>query len=272
MKHIYALLFFLFLFYNSQAQNGLSQIGARTAAMGYTAATMTDSWSLFNNPAGLSEAEGVNGIFAFENKFGVEGFNTMAAGVLAPMPVGGIGLSVFKFGDELYNEQTIALTYGNRFGLASIGARVNYLQYHIEGFGNKGIFAIDFGGVAELSQHVYFGAYIRNINQAQISEFEDERVPTLLNAGLSYRPTDKIILNLEAEKDIDMEALFRVGLEYSFLKKFVGRTGIKTRPFTNFFGLGFKATRLKVDYALARDPALGFSHQAAIVYNIKKIQ
>ncbi|UII29963.1 hypothetical protein LVD17_16825 [Fulvivirga ulvae] len=272
MKHLYGVLLFLFSLSFCKAQNGQSQIGARAAAMGYTSVALNDSWSLFNNPAGLYGCEGVNGIFAFENKYGVEGFNSMGAGITSTISIGGMGISVFRFGDDLYNEQTAAISYGNRFGLAGIGARINYIQYHIEGFGVKGILALDFGGIAELGKNLYFGALIRNINQAKLSDFEDERIPTILNAGLSFRPTDKIFLNAEVEKDIDLDAALRVGLEYIFFKKFTARTGIKTKSFVSYFGLGLALTRLNVDYALTITPKTGYSHQAAVTYLIKKVQ
>ena len=264
--------FFLFSFFPGIAQSGLSQIGARAAAMGYASVALNDSWSLFNNAAGLYDCNGINGVFAFENKYGAEGFNSIGAGITSSMPVGGMGISVFKFGDGLYNEQTVAISYGNRFGLASIGARINYIQYHIDGFGDKGVFTIDFGGIAELNKKLHFGALVRNISQSKLSAFEDEHIPTLLSAGLSFQPTGKVLLTTEIEKDVDMDATLRVGLEYSFLKKFKARTGVNTRPFTNYFGLGLARTRLTIDYALTINPTIGYHHQAAITYLIKKLQ
>ncbi|WP_343856673.1 hypothetical protein [Fulvivirga kasyanovii] len=272
MKHLYGVFFLLFSFSPCIAQSGLSQIGARAAAMGYASVALHDNWSLFNNPAGLYDCNGINGVFAFENKYGTEGFNSIGAGITSSMPAGGMGIAVFKFGDDLYNEQTAAISYGNRFGLASIGARVNYIQYHIEGFGNKGVFTIDFGGIAELNEKLYFGALVRNISQSKLSEFEDEHIPTLLSAGISFQPTDKVLLNAEIEKDVDIAATLRAGLEYAFLKKFKARTGINTRPFTNYFGLGLALTRLTIDYALTINPTIGYNHQAAIIYFIKKLQ
>ncbi|MBL6445248.1 hypothetical protein JMN32_02940 [Fulvivirga sp. 29W222] len=271
MKHLYGTLFFLLLFFVSEAQNGQSQIGARGAAMGYAVVATSDSWSSFNNPAGLYTCKNINGLFAFENKYGIAGFNSIAAGIVSPMLMGGVGISVFRFGDDLYNEQTAAISYGNRFGLAGIGIRVNYLQYHIEGYGNKGIFTVNFGGIAELSKKLYFGALIRNINQAKLSDFENEHIPTILNAGLSFHPSDKIYLNAEIEKDVDLDAVMRIGLEYSFLKKLLARIGIKTKSFNSYFGLGLVLPRLKIDYALTVNPNIGYNHQAALTYNFIKL-
>lgn len=251
-------------------QTGTAQVGARGAGMAYTTSTLSDSWALFNNPGGLGDLHETTALFAFENRYSIEGLNIAAAGALTTLPLGSIGFSLLRFGDELYSEQTASVSYGNKFGIASLGISVNYLQYHIEGFGDHGTITLDFGGIAQVTEFLYFGAYIRNINQAKVAVLHDERAPTILNAGLSYRPGKKIMLNIEAEKDIDYEASFRSGLEYKFYKKFSARTGIRTNPFTNYFGLGFSTLRLHIAYALTHDALLGNCHQAAISYKIDK--
>lgn len=270
MKYILVVCLFITIVIPTFGQNGILQGGARSAGMAYTAATIDDSWSVYNNPGGLGRLQGITALFAFENKYNVEGFNTMMAGVEASLPPGNIGLSVFKFGDNLYNEQTASFIYANSFGIASLGLRANYIQYHLEGYGNKGVVTIDFGGIAKITDLLFFGAYVRNINQAKLADLEDEHVPTLLNAGLSFRPSKKIMVNIEAEKDIDFQASAKAGLEYVFLKKFTARTGVKSNPLTNFFGLGFNTTHLQVDYALTYDQVLGYSHQAAVSYQLRR--
>lgn len=237
--------------------------------MGYAYATESDAWSLFNNPAGLGELKELSVIFGLENKYGIDGFNIMGAGIISNIKVGTIGASAFRFGNDLYNEQTVSMAYSNKFGIASLGLKANYLQYNIDGFGSKGVVTLDFGGIATITDQLIFGAYVRNINQAKVAELADERAPTLLNAGLSYRPIDKLHLNFEAEKDLDYEATLRVGMEYLILSKLAVRIGVNTEPFTNYAGLGFKTRRLLVDYAITKDRNLGYSHQAAVHFKIK---
>lgn len=270
MKRSILFILSTFLVCTSYAQNGTSQIGARPAGMAYTYATISDKWVMFNNPGGLGGLNETSVMAAFENKFGIDGFNSVGAAFLTSWSLGSIGASAYRFGDDLYNEQTISLAYGNKFGIAGLGVKVNYLQYTVKEFGSKGVITIDFGGTAEITEYIRFGAYIRNIGQAKVAELNDERVPTLLNAGLAFLPSKKLTLAIEAEKDIDNEALFRAGLEYKFLEKFAVRTGIKTQKFTNYFGLGFINQKLNIDYALTYDQVLGLSHQAALSYTFKK--
>lgn len=244
--------------------------GARPAAMGYTTATLDDQWSAFNNPGALGSQDRTMALFSYENLYGIAGLNNMAAGVLTASSLGVASISVFRFGDELFNEQNLSLGYGNTFGIASLGVRFNYRQCTLEGFGNRSVLTIDFGGIARINEEFHFGAFIRNINQARLADFQEERIPVLLNAGIGWKPEEKLILNIEVEKDIDFDASFKSGLEYNFLPRFSGRTGIRTRPFTNYFGLGFRTWKIEIDYALTLEQVLGTGHQVSLAYQLSK--
>ncbi len=270
MKAFITLLLFISICSSSLAQNGTTQFGARPAGLAYAYATMNDKWSSLNNPGGLGYLEEMSAFAGFENKYNITGFNSLAAGFISQLPLGTLSVTAFKFGDDLYNEQIFSLGYGNKFGIAGLGIRLNYNQYYIDEFGSKGVVSIDFGGIAEISEQIKFGAYIRNINQAQLAELYDERIPTYLNVGLAYLPTEKITLTIEAEKELENDPILRLGLEYIFHQKFAVRTGVKTNVFTNYFGLGFISKKLLIDYALTSHQVLGLSHQLGIAYIIKK--
>ncbi|MDZ7646337.1 MAG: hypothetical protein U5K54_03660 [Cytophagales bacterium] len=61
------------------------------------------------------------------------------------------------------------LGFGNKFGIASLGVKANYIQYQADGFGTYGAVSIDFGGLAELTDQLSIGAYITNLNQAKLN-------------------------------------------------------------------------------------------------------
>ncbi|MDX1627581.1 MAG: hypothetical protein R3345_02715 [Fulvivirga sp.] len=254
------------------AQNGLIEAGARPASMGHAYVAAHDTWSTFYNPAGVAKTEDISTFFTYENKHGIEGLNVMAAGFSSKLPLGGMSLTAFRFGDDLYNEQALSLSYGNKFGLASLGVRVNYREFNVEGLGNKKLLTVDVGGIAQFTDQLFFGAFIRNINQAKISDISEERAPTLLNAGLSYRPTLKITLNLEIEKGLEHDSSVKLGAEYKFLEKLAIRTGVSTNPFINYAGLGFITRKITIDYALTKSLDLGMSHQASVKIKIRAVQ
>jgi hypothetical protein len=72
-----------------------------------------------------------------------------------------------------------------------------------------------------------------------------------LVAGISFKPTDKVFIATEIEKDLEYDPIWKMGLEYKFHEKFCARTGYNLNPNAAFFGLGFKTKKFAIDYALA---------------------
>ncbi len=236
--------------------------------MGYAAATLFDSWGLYNNPASTSKLENIAAGFTYDFHPTPIGSSRTAAFLALPVQIGVVSVGAYRFGDELYNEHILSTSFASKFGLASLGAQVNYIQYQAEGFGSKGVISVNLGGIAELTPQLSIGAYIININQPEISG--EEKLPTKLVAGLGFKPIEKVFIAAEIEKDLDFDPTWKMGIEYAFHKKFSARTGYNLRPNTGFFGLGFKTKKFTIDYALQYQVLLGLSHQASIGYQFSK--
>ena len=236
--------------------------------MGYASAVIADESALFNNPGAMGEIRLPSTWFAYEANAMLPGANRMAAGISFPTHFGTAGIGLFRFGDDLYSEQIASTGFANKLGIASLGARVNLVQYKAEGFGNKSAISVDFGGLAQITPQVSVGAYIINLTQSRISD--DEYLPVKLVAGLGFRPNPQFIISTELEKDINHNATWRTGAEYSFHKKVSARTGFNLNPSAAFFGLGLQARRLKVDYAIQLNLVLGTTHQTSVAYSLEK--
>ncbi|MBX2945987.1 MAG: hypothetical protein KF725_09140 [Cyclobacteriaceae bacterium] len=259
----------LLYFSSTYSQSVSTLMGARANGMGYNSAALFDTWSLFNNVAGLTKTEHPTAAFSYDLRPLLPGANRTAATCTWPVKFGVIGGGVFRFGDDLYSESLLSAGFSNQLGLAALGLKINYIQYRAEGFGTKGIFTINFGGIAELTPALAVGAYITNINQPKLS-IDDDRVPTLLTAGLSFKPNDKVIIATELEKDLDYATNWKTGMEYVFHKKFCARTGFNLQPQAAFFGLGFKTSKFNLDYAIQHSEHLSLSHQASVGYTFNK--
>ncbi len=258
--------FFVILLTSSLGAQSVSTLmGARANGMGYSSSSLFDAWGLFNNVAGLAKTDHPTAVFAHDLRPLLPGANRTAAAFSWPVKFGVLGGGVFRFGDDLYSESLLSAGYSSQFGLAALGIKLNFIQYRAEGFGTKGVFTFNFGGIAELTPKLAVGAYITNINQPKLS-IDEERVPTLLTAGLCFKPTDKIIIATELEKDLDYATNWKTGLEYMFHKKFCARTGFNLQPNAAFFGLGFKTSKFNIDYALQHSTNLSVSHQASVNY------
>ncbi|MBC7920117.1 MAG: hypothetical protein H7Z75_03420 [Ferruginibacter sp.] len=249
-------------------------IGARSLGLGNAAVTLSDHWSLFNNVGGLAgtdrTAEGRRTVMSsFSGPYGVAGLSVVAVGAVLPTRYGTFGVGVQRFGDELHHEHLVGLAYSHRLENVSLGVKINYVQIATRGLGSRGAVAIEFGGVVQLLPELRFGAHLYNLNQAKLAAYGDERLPTLMKAGLSYQPGKQLMMNAEVEKDVDFPAVFKAGLEYEIVKKVHLRTGISAKPFTNHFGVGLLHRNLHFDYALTTHPQLGFSHHLSLALGLE---
>jgi hypothetical protein len=250
------------------AQSASLLMGARATGLGYSTACLADEWSVMNNPGGLADVKSLT-FSASQNLHPyLKSFNRVAGIFVIPVGKTVCGLGVYRFGDELYNEQVASAVFSNRFGLASLGLKINYVQYFAEGFGTRGVFTVSFGGVATLTPQLMLGAHITNINQPTISSNYEEKIPTRLSAGMALKASEKVLLTTEIEKDLDRKMIWKTGIEYQFNKKFFFRTAFNVDPDAAFLGVGFSPRNFAVAYAFQYELNAGMNHQATVAYKI----
>ena len=257
----------IWLSHISYAQSATSLIGARAAGMGYASATLSDESSLFNNIGAIAGLKKTCSYFVNEVRPALPGANRAAAAFLLTTRSGAAGLGFYRFGDELYSEQILSAGIGNRFGLASLGAKLSLIQYRAEATGTKQAATISFGGLAQLTPNLFVGAYIINLTQSRIAS---ERLPAKLVAGLGFRPDEHVYWVTEVEKDVDYNASWKTGVEYGIQNKVFFRTGFNLNPLTGYGGLGICTRHVKIDYAISLSNTLGAAHQASASYQFEK--
>jgi hypothetical protein len=267
-SHFLTSLFFLAFIPQLLSQSVSTQIGARANGIGYTATALFDEWGVYNNIAGTAKLESAVAAFTYDFHPSLAGANRTAAVFAVPTKIGVASGGAYRFGDDLYNEHLLTAGFSNKFGLAALGAQVNYIQYRIEGFGSKGVFSLNLGGIAELTPNLSIGAYIVNLNQPKIGD--QEKLPTKLLAGIAFKPTNKVYIASEIEKNLEYDPTWKMGIEYKFHKKFCARTGYNVNPNKSFFGLGFTTKKFTIDYSAQYSTLLSLSHQATVGYQLKQ--
>ena len=278
---------------SAQAQgNGPGVRGARAAALGNASVALAgEVWSLGNNVAGLGEIQRPTVGFYAENRYFSPALNVGALtvalplgrsqaaadaaapeGAAVPAPAartwarhGVVAFEAQRFGGVLYNETRLGAGYGYRFGQISLGGRVDMLQVSIEGLGSRRVLLGTLGGQIEIvPQRLSFGASLYNISQTKLASYQDERVPTVLKAGLAYRPSAQVLLLVETEKDVEREANFKAGLEYRPVPVLAVRLGLASLTEQASAGIGVQAGAFQIDYAAAFQQALGFSQHLSV--------
>lgn len=272
--------------------NGPGVRGARAAALGNASVALAgEVWSLGNNVAGLSEIQQPTVGFYAENRYFSSALNvgslmvalplgrmptatatTVDATPPAPAPAtrtwarhGVVAFEAQRFGGVLYNETRVGAGYGYRFGQISLGGRVDVLQVSMEGLGSRRVLLGTLGGQIEIvPQRLSFGASLYNLSQTRLASYQDERVPTVLKAGLAYRPSGQVLLLVETEKDVERDANFKAGLEYRPVPVLAARLGLASLTEQASAGIGVVAGAFQIDYAAAFQQAIGFSQHLSV--------
>ncbi len=242
--------------------------GAKQVALANSdAGQANDVFSLFNNPAGLSQLNWREiGVYYSPAPFG---FSELANGFIAynePLPFGSAAAGAMTYGFELYRETrvTAALSYNylNRF---FAGLSLNYHSVSIENYGGADCFYIDAGGLLYITNYLRWGFSVHNINHTSYRNYEDQ-IPVILNSGASYDITNKFTINAAIEKDIRYNASVMVGVDYDLIKYFSIRTGFSNEPSRFTAGIGIHYRFLNLDYAVFMHNDLGLTHQAGLIF------
>jgi hypothetical protein len=262
---------FLVVSVKTKAQVHIMPQGANSIGMGNASVTNSNAWSVFNNAANLTDIKDINGAFSFDMFQQMPSIKTLSfVATLPALKDGTAGFKLFRSGNEIYNEQVAGIALGHKIGNVSLGLNADYLQVNIQNFATKSTLIISFGGKVQLSKTLFLGAHVYNMNLAKMSAYQDERVPTIMKGGLSYRPFEKLMVSAEVVKDIYAKPDIRAGLEYKIIENLPIRVGINTLTNAFFTGLGVRVKDFELDYAIATRQVYGATHTITLNYKLRR--
>jgi hypothetical protein len=265
------ILFFvpILLIVNSYAQinPGARQISISNSDV----ALSNDVFSVFNNPAGLSQFNWREiGIYYSPAPFGLSELANGYVAYAEPFTFGTVALGGMTYGFELYRESKISLGYSynyeNKF---FAGLAVNYHTYSIQNYGNTNAFYLNLGGLAYITHQLRWGFAISNINRASIGN-DDDQIPIIFSTGFSYDLIKTLIINLAVEKDIRYKPSVQFGLEYNIIEYLSLRVGFQNEPARYTAGIGMNYSIIGLDYAVFTHQDLGLTHQAGLIISFGK--
>jgi len=223
-------------------------------------------FSLFNNPAGLSQMNWREvGIYYSPAPFGL---SELANGYVAyhePTSIGSFSIGGMSYGFDLYRESKIIIGYSyNYLNKFFAGVAVNYQTVSIHNYGNDNAFFINLGGLAYISNNLRFGFSVQNINRTTFGN-DDDQIPMIINTGLSYDVVDDLTLNFAIEKDIKYKPSIQFGINYDIIEYLSIRTGFANEPSKYSAGIGINYSIFSLDYAMFTHNDLGLTHQAGVI-------
>lgn len=226
-------------------------------------------WSVNNNQAGLADIEKVEVGGCYQNHFNLAETGSQLLAVAIPTSTGNFTVSYNRFGYHLYSENNIGLAYARNLGnYFSAGLQFDYLYYHqSEEYGQHGVFLFEVGLIAKPIENFYIGAHIYNPGMAKLADYNNERVSTVFRFGAGYHFSKTVLLTLETEKDIDLKARIKCGLEYRIVENLFVRTGFASEPNEFSLGMSYTYKKLTTDIAFTSHPYLPMSTQIDLKYS-----
>lgn len=236
--------------------------------------TLKDVWAANNNVAGLAFVKKATFGAYVENKLLTKELSYKAIAASLPLSNGSFGICAGRFGYNLFNDNKIGLSYSKLLGKnISMGVQFNYYYTNIaEGYGTKSAISANLGIIANLTEKLQLGTSIINPTKAKLSDYQDERYPTLIIMGFSYDFSGKVVFGAQVDKSMTSPATVRSGIEYQPMDILYLRAGISTGPTVSTFGFGLFLNNFQFDFASSFHSVLGFSPHVSLLFSPSQLR
>lgn len=266
---IFYLIFFLLVNYYSFSQNDDNYSGARSAGMGKAGLTLTDAWSVLNNPAGTATLSNYNLGLYYESRFLMKELSNVAFVFTSPLMSGNINFATTFFGYSTFSQTKFALGYSQQlFRNFYMGLQLNYfLINQSEYYKNLNSMTFELGINYKIIQNLNIAAYVFNPINAGYFENYSTKMPIAMKLGLSYLFSNKFLIAIETGKAINgIIPVFKAGLEYTLRNHFAFRAGIALKNIEYSAGFGYFNDNLRIDIAYSYHQILGHTPKISVNY------
>ncbi|MBI3518436.1 MAG: hypothetical protein HY062_03645 [Bacteroidetes bacterium] len=254
------------------ASNGDGPIGVRSASLGHASSCLSDVWSSRNNQGSLGFVRKTEIGAFYENRFLIKELTQSGFAMAAPIKKGTFGICYSSLGYKLYRESQTTLSYGMKLTeTISAGIGIDYLTTKIaDVYGQAQTFTGSVGITAKVLPQLVIASHIYNPFRAKITNYNHEKVPTIIKFGAQYLFSKKVCLLAEAEKTSAQNINVKAGIEYNPSSLIYLRAGASSFPTQAAFGIGINYNGLKIDLTSAYHNVLGFSPQIGLSYAFGK--
>ncbi len=262
----------LFLGTMGMAQAVKSPVASTFALINSYSKTNSDAFSFVYNTAALARQKNISaGVFA-ENRFMVKEVNLYRGVLNLPTQLGNFGIQADYFGYKNYNESQIGIAYARPLGESfDLGVQFNYYSYRVPSYGQASTVDFQIGAIARLTDQLNLGVQIYNPIGGYLSKVHEEKLASIYQFGISYEPSESVIVQATVEKTEQQDINVIAGLFYQFNKRFFARAGVQTATSSPFGAAGVSFGDFRIDLSVSYHSQLGFSPGCMFIYNpVKK--
>ncbi len=263
-----SLLFICLPFFTNAQENIV--VGARQTALGGVGLFGNDIWMSSSNQAGLANLDAPMLGTYYNNKFQIKELRTLAfAGAYPVKNVGTFGFNYTQFGYEVFRQSKFAFAYAKQLGKrVSMGISLDYFQVRQNSeYGKKGFVTGEIGIIVEPVDNLYVAAHIFNPWVFNIKQNEIGELNSVFSLGMGYKFSDKVLVAIEADKDIEQDLQFRFGTEYEIIENLFLRVGMSTAPAEYSFGVGYSYKGVIINCGLRTHNTLGMQYSFGLNYS-----
>lgn len=270
MKQLLLLLFFTYSGLLSFSQ-GWNPVGARSVALANTSVCLDDVWAYHHNPGAAASIRTISIGAYYETRFLTKELQTQALSLAIPLKVGVISAGAQFFGYEQYRNTRAGVGYSMKFtDFLQVGVQGNIQTLRLGGnYGSTTSGTIEAGLLAKVSEKWSIGISVMNIGRQRINPVND-RFATIMRAGCQYKPSKKVSVFVEVEKQIITKISFKGAVEYQPVKPLYIRIGAQSAPMEFALGFGYKVSGFSIDLGSKYHQTLGWTPNIGLNYQFKE--
>tara|TARA_Y100000589_G_C27098189_1_gene606879 strand:- start:408 stop:1292 length:885 start_codon:yes stop_codon:yes gene_type:complete len=263
-----------------------------TSLCGAVVAQKGGNWSVYHNPAGLSELDNIQVSFGYSKIFNQSFLPYTNIDVIIPSKkkFGNFGISIQQMsidynGNTLSSESTLGISQGffvlkDMNSTMSLGYTINLMNWDlgqsagISGDGSDGIdlgsdhtFSIDIGLQAALRQKYRVGVFIKNFNQQSVGTgLSSQPLPRRLSIGTAYYPVNGLMTSLVLDRLLGQDIQIKYGMKYEFSKSITMNIGAQSNPNRLGIGLELILSNFNINYSILTHHVLPATQQFSISF------
>ena len=279
MRIFIFILFFSISF--TQVFSTYDYVGSKATAMsGSITSGPGGTWSIFHNPAQLSDLDGFNMTSGHCKLYGLNFLSYSNFGLsYNSWAINFEKLSTTINDISLSSESVFGISkgidiYKDRQSIIQAGVRLNFYRYHLgdsagtegdgslgEDLGSGGAKGLDLGFQGVLNNKYYIAYHLQNINSFIQSSSLGSDLPQSFSIGLSYRPYEDLLTSLDFNQLSGYsESEIRFGIEYLVMDLLIIRAGVQNN--SNRFSGGFEYSGFS--YSFITHHVLPITHQFSL--------
>lgn len=226
-----------------------------------------DGSSVWTNPAGMPALKGSYLGVSFQQPFLLNAFSTYSLGFGVPLgSKDAISMTLKSTGDQYLKTSVYSLGYGRKlFENINIGGRLHYLTFRAPDYGFRGMFTFDVGAILAVNKVLNIGFHAFNPIPFRIND--DQLLPSVFNISIGYRPSSKVAVYLDYEKNLHRKSNFILGIAYNPVEKLHFKASWQTTPAGFCLGIGYSLYhRFTMTFSGAYKQDAGYIPGAVIHY------